>query len=44
MEDTGMNAHEDLLKEMESDKWYIKLHRWIKLQIWLFKCYLRKKP
>lgn len=32
---------EDFVKMMQADKWYVKLRRWISLQIWLIRCNLR---
>lgn len=33
---------ENILNEMKKDKWYIKLKRWFKLQIWVWICLTRK--
>jgi hypothetical protein len=31
-----------LLDEMDKDPWYVKLKRWFRLQIWVWKCLTRK--
>jgi hypothetical protein len=31
-----------LLDEIDKDPWYIKLKRWFRLQIWVWKCLTRK--
>ncbi len=33
---------ERLLEKMKKDPWYIKLKRWIKIQIWVYVCLNRK--
>ena len=27
-----------ILEDMEKDPWYVKLRRWIRLQLWVYKC------
>lgn len=29
-----------MFEEMENDPWYIKLKRWINLQLWILRCIL----
>lgn len=33
-----------LMKEMENDKWYVKLRRYINLQYWMLYCYIFNRP
>lgn len=33
---------QNLIIEMENDRWYVKLGRWWRLQVWLFTCRTRK--
>jgi hypothetical protein len=33
---------EKLQDEMNKDPWYVKLKRWFRLQIWVWKCLTRK--
>jgi hypothetical protein len=30
-----------LLEEMENDPWHVKLRRWCRLQVWVYKCRTR---
>jgi len=31
-----------LIDEMEKDPWYVKLRRWWRVKIWVYKCRTRK--
>ena len=31
-----------LIDEMEKDPWYVKLRRWWRVKIWIYKCRTRK--
>ena len=33
---------QDMLNEMENDPWHVKLRRWCRLKIWVYKCRTRK--
>lgn len=32
---------DELIEEMKKDPWHVKFRRWINLQIWIFRCYMR---
>lgn len=34
---------QEILDEMERDRWYVKFKRWIRLRYWVFYC-LRIRP
>jgi hypothetical protein len=38
----GIKYLDQLIYEMENDRWYVKLGRWWRIQVWLFKCRTRK--
>jgi hypothetical protein len=33
---------EEILNEMKKDRWYVKIKRWFKLQVWIYACLTRK--
>ena len=33
---------QDIRNEMKKDPWHIKLRRWCRLKIWVYKCRTRK--
>ena len=33
---------QELIDEMEKDPWHVKLRRWCRLKIWVYKCRTRK--
>ena len=32
-----------MLKDMEKDPWHVKFRRWIRLQVWVYRCLIFNK-
>lgn len=33
---------QQLMDEMDKDPWHVKLKRWLRLKMWIYKCLTRK--